>query len=138
LQGLFKKGVLKKPSSSYSPSSGSVAENEVENSALTEESAVKNDNKEEDFQSLLIWLAEHLKRMNFAKYAELTQNPRRVFLINLLAGIGRGFGFAIGFTLLGFIGFYIIKSLDFLNLPLIGDFIADLMRYVENSMGSRI
>lgn len=93
---------------------------------------------EKEMMTRVKWLASYLDRMNFGKYVELMQKPRRVFLINFLGGIGRGFGMAIGFTLLGFIAVYVLNKLNLLNLPVIGEFIAQLMRYVENSLGTRI
>lgn len=84
------------------------------------------------------WLAAYFERLNFGKYVEILHKPRRIFAINFFAGVARGFGFAIGFTLLGFLAVYILNRLNLLNLPIIGDFIAQLLHYVEMSQGARV
>lgn len=88
--------------------------------------------------SRIEWLIAYFDRMNFGGYVELLQKPRRLFLLNFFAGIARGFGFAIGFSILGFLAFYILNRLELLNLPIIGDFIAELLRYVEMNKGARV
>ncbi|MCR6544282.1 DUF5665 domain-containing protein [Dehalobacterium formicoaceticum] len=82
-------------------------------------------------------LAMYMEKMKLAQYIDLLHNPRRLIWVNLIAGIARGFGIAIGFTLLGAIAFLILQRLVGLNLPLVGDFIAELMNYVQESKGLR-
>jgi len=62
--------------------------------------------------------------------------PKRVFWLNVLSGVGRGIGFTLGFLLLGGLFLYILNQ--FINLPLIGDFIAELLKYIEDVKGLRI
>lgn len=83
-------------------------------------------------------LAEYLERMNIVDYIEMNRKPGRVIKFNILYGLSRGFGFAIGFTLLGALVFYILNQLNILNLPVIGNFLADLLEYVEKVRGTRI
>ena len=45
-------------------------------------------------------------------------------------GPGRGLGMAVGFTLLGALVIYLLQRLVLLKLPLISDFIAQLVRLV--------
>jgi len=80
-------------------------------------------------------LAQHMEKVRIAEYFELLTRPRRLFLLNFLAGMARGFGFAVGFTLLGALGIFILQSVVQLNLPLIGDFIAEIVEYVLESRG---
>jgi|WetSurMetagenome_2_1015567.scaffolds.fasta_scaffold972771_1 hypothetical protein len=56
---------------------------------------------------------------------------RNIFF-NLVNGMARGLGIAIGITVLAFIVYYILKSLQVLELPYIGDFIAQLLEYIED------
>lgn len=56
----------------------------------------------------------------------------RNLLFDLVNGMARGLGLAIGITILAFILFYILKSLEVLDLPYIGDFIAQLLEYIED------
>lgn len=83
-------------------------------------------------------LADYLQRVNLAEYVRLTQKPKRLIGLNFIGGVARGFGMAVGFTLLGALGIYVLNQLNVLNLPLIGDLIAQLLEYVELSRGARI
>jgi hypothetical protein len=82
-------------------------------------------------------LAAYMEKMKLAEYIDLLHNPKRLIWVNFIAGISRGFGIAIGFTLLGAIAFIVLQRLVGLDLPLIGDFIAELLKYVQESKGLR-
>jgi hypothetical protein len=77
---------------------------------------------------------QHIENLNIAEFVELLRNPRRMFFLNLLSGIGRGFGVAIGFTLLGALSLAVLQHLVRLNLPGLGDFIADVVRIVQGRL----
>lgn len=79
-------------------------------------------------------LSINIEKMKLAEYVEMLKNPRSLFFINFFAGIARGFGMAVGFTLLGAIVLYVLQRLVVLNLPLIGDFIAELVRIVSKQL----
>lgn len=70
-----------------------------------------------------------IERSRIREYMMLTDSKRRLFLINFVAGLGKGFGQAIGFTLLASIAFYILMS--WADLPIIGAYIAKLMDVVD-------
>jgi hypothetical protein len=65
---------------------------------------------------------------------EMLNNPRRYVMINFIGGLSRGVGIAIGFTILGAIVIMLLKRLMLLNLPLIGDFIADIVLIVQQNL----
>ena len=75
-------------------------------------------------------LSQHLEKFNLAEYMNLLNNPRRFMMVNFLGGIFRGLGFAVGMTILAALVLYILQWLVLLNLPIIGDFIAELVRIV--------
>ena len=77
---------------------------------------------------------QHIENLNIAEFVELIRNPRRMFFLNFLSGIGRGFGIAIGFTLLGALSLAVLQHLVRLNLPGLGDFIADVVRIVQGRL----
>jgi len=81
-------------------------------------------------------LALMMERSNFSEYVLLMQRPGRIIINNLLAGIARGLGIAIGFTVLAAILFYLLQALAVLNLPIIGDFIADIVRIVDSQLNT--
>ncbi|NLO88035.1 MAG: hypothetical protein GX090_05755 [Firmicutes bacterium] len=79
-------------------------------------------------------LAEQMEKFNLAEYMEMLNNPRRYLMINFIAGLSRGLGIAIGFTVLGAITLMLLKRLVVLNLPIIGDFIADIVVIVQENL----
>lgn len=79
-------------------------------------------------------LSIKIEKMKLAEYVYLLQNPKRLLVINFLSGLARGLGMAVGFTLLGAFVIYILQRVVMLNLPLIGDFIADMIRIVQNQL----
>jgi hypothetical protein len=54
--------------------------------------------------------------------------------LNFIGGVARGFGIAVGFTILGAIVLYILQKLVVLNLPLIGSIIADIVKIVNQKL----
>jgi hypothetical protein len=80
-------------------------------------------------------LALGMEKMKLAEYVQLLDNPRRLMYINFIAGLARGVGIAIGFTILGAIALYILKILVMFNLPLIGGFIAEIVKMVQLKVG---
>lgn len=79
-------------------------------------------------------LSLKMERMNLAEYMDMLNNPKRYLWINFTAGMARGLGVAIGVTILGALVVYFLQRVVLLNLPLIGDFIADIVRLVQNKM----
>ena len=59
----------------------------------------------------------------------LTDSKRRLFFINFVAGLGKGFGQAIGFTVLAGLVLYLLST--WVDLPVIGEFIAKLINIVD-------
>jgi hypothetical protein len=75
-------------------------------------------------------LSYKIEKFNLAEYMNLINNPRRYMMVNFLGGLFRGFGIALGMTILGAFVLYILQRLVVLKLPVIGDFIAELVRIV--------
>ncbi|HHU86606.1 MAG: DUF5665 domain-containing protein [Pelotomaculaceae bacterium] len=80
-------------------------------------------------------LALGMEKMKLAEYVRLLENPRRLMYVNFIAGVARGVGIAVGFTILGALVLYFLKILVMLNLPLIGGFIAEIVRMVQSNIG---
>ncbi|TEB09440.1 DUF5665 domain-containing protein [Pelotomaculum propionicicum] len=81
-------------------------------------------------------LAVKMEKMKMAEYVQLLNHPWRLLYINFIAGLGRGVGIAVGFTILGAIILYFLKHLVLLNLPWIGGFIAEIVQMVQLKIGS--
>ena len=79
-------------------------------------------------------LSRDLEKFNLAEYMELLNNPRRYLLVNFVGGIARGLGIAIGATLLAAVVLYLLQRMVVLNLPIIGDFIAELIKIVNQHL----
>lgn len=91
-----------------------------------------SDNPKEDLGMIKRYLERLtliIERSRIREYMMLTDSKRRLFLINFVAGLGKGFGQAIGFTFLAAIVFYILTS--WIDLPVIGAFIAKLLNLVD-------
>ena len=90
--------------------------------------------KEHTIQSLgekVDELALQLEAANIAEYVRFLNNRKKLLFNNLLSGIARGVGIGIGFLVFATLLVYILQKLGALNLPIIGDFIAELVRIVQ-------
>jgi len=76
-------------------------------------------------------LSLNMEKMKLAEYVDLMNNPARLLFLNFIAGVVRGLGVAVGFTLLGALVLVILQRLVVLNLPLVSDFIAAIVRLVQ-------
>lgn len=76
-------------------------------------------------------MARNMERLRLAEYIEMLENPGRLLYMNFLMGLARGFGMAIGFTILAALVLWLLQRLVVLNLPLIGNFIADVVKWVQ-------
>jgi predicted lipid-binding transport protein (Tim44 family) len=83
-----------------------------------------------DIGDKLAELAQQMEKFNLAEYMNQLNNPRRYLFVNFLGGIFRGLGMALGLTIFGAFILYILQRLVVLNLPLIGDFLAELVRII--------
>jgi hypothetical protein len=76
-------------------------------------------------------LSLNIERMKLAEYVELLNKPGRLLFVNFISGVARGLGIAVGFTLLGALVLFILQRLVVLNLPVLSDFIAEIVRLVQ-------
>ncbi|WP_246427512.1 DUF5665 domain-containing protein [Paenibacillus phyllosphaerae] len=82
----------------------------------------------------LMKVAEDMERSQMAEYVELLNRPLSLIWRNLLAGTARGVGIAVGFTFFAATIVYVLQMLGALNLPIIGDYIADIVRIVQHQL----
>lgn len=76
----------------------------------------------------------NLEKAKIAEYIEFMQDTKHMLFINFIVGLIRGLGIAVGFTILGALVIYFLRKLVVLNLPLIGDFIAEIVKIVSQSL----
>lgn len=89
-----------------------------------------------DFRKQVAELAQVLEKMRLAEYIGYLNRPGRLLWINLAVGLVRGLGVAIGASILAGVAIMVLKWLGFLNLPLIGGFIAELVKIVNYHIGN--
>ncbi|MBN2057568.1 MAG: hypothetical protein JW782_02060 [Candidatus Saganbacteria bacterium] len=85
-------------------------------------------------------LAEAMQKARVDEYTSMIIRPWKFFLINFAAGIFRGLGMAVGFTLVFAIVIYIITLLmkRMVDLPIIGMYIAELVKFVNQYLNQGI
>jgi hypothetical protein len=97
---------------------------------------MEKEGKQAEFMAVqLEKLVRQLESMRVAQYMELLEKPARLIFINFVAGISRGLGIAIGATLVFALMIEGLRQLILLNIPGIGNFIADIIRIVESKNG---
>ena len=79
-------------------------------------------------------ISMQLENAKLADYFELMKNKKNLIWNNFIVGVVRGFGMAVGFTILGGVIVYFLRYLVLLNLPIIGNFISELVRIVQNNL----
>ena len=78
--------------------------------------------------------AERMEMLHIDAYLRYIRNWRRRFLMDFLSGVVRGIGFSVGFSILGALLIYVLRNIALANLPLIGRFLAELVRIVETNL----
>lgn len=71
-----------------------------------------------------------MERINFEEYLRYVDDRKRQFAVNFLAGVARGLGAAVGFSVLGAMVIVILQRLATANATGIGGFLADVVRMV--------
>lgn len=87
--------------------------------------------KKSDLSSKIEELYLKLSDRNFSKFVDIIASPRRIFLRSFFAGIARGIGTAIGFSILGAILIYLLRHIVMLNLPVIGKFMKEIWDIIQ-------
>ncbi len=82
----------------------------------------------------MLRVEQKLEKANLAEFMQLIQNPARLIFLNFLSGLARGFGIAIGLTIIASIFLVLLTRLASLNLPVIGKYIAELVRIVNQQL----
>ena len=77
---------------------------------------------------------QRMEQIHLERYLRYVHNWRRRLLMDFLGGIVRGVGFSVGFTVLGALLLYILRNIALANLPVIGEFLAELVRIVEQKL----
>lgn len=86
-------------------------------------------------------LIKNLEQLNFLltknrvlELVELLGNKKQLIIRNLITGITKGIGIGIGVTILTAILLIVLQKIVALNIPVIGDYIADIVEIVQNKI----
>ena len=78
-------------------------------------------------------ISKKLETIKINEYVELMGNTRKLLWKNFMAGIFKGIGSAIGFTILGAVVLILLQKIVLLNIPVIGKYLKDILDIVETS-----
>lgn len=78
-------------------------------------------------------LTDMLQNMNLHDLIYILGSKKEIIKRNLLAGIARGIGGGIGFTIITAIIIYFLQKIVRLNIPIIGEYINDIIEIVQGS-----
>ena len=87
--------------------------------------------KKSDIIAKVDKLNENLEKSNFIEWSYIMRSKKEILVRNLLAGISRGIGIGIGVTIITALLIYILQRIIRLNIPIIGDFISDIVDVVQ-------
>lgn len=73
-----------------------------------------------------------MERIHLEEYLRYVDDRKKQFKVNFMAGLARGFGAAVGFSILGAVIIAILQRLVTTNIPVIGGFLADIVRMIMN------
>ena len=77
---------------------------------------------------------EKLSKANMVELSYIIGNKKEIIKRNLLAGIFRGIGIGIGITVISALIIYFLQRLIRLNIPILGDYIADIVSIVQKNL----
>ncbi len=102
---------------------------------ITIDNEDQNDNKEIDnVEKIMKRLEKITEKMedNYQKETkQMMESPYRMILLNFIIGLARGLGIAVGATVLGALFLIVLLRLAQLNIPVIGEFLARLIKIVQ-------
>lgn len=81
-------------------------------------------------------IAVKLESIKINSYVELMSDNKSLIKKNFIAGISKGVGMAIGFTILGAIALVLLRRAVALNIPVIGRFVSDIAQIVEINLSN--
>ena len=104
-----------------------------ESSERKKENEKKEENKIDILTKSISYLNKILQEGNFVELSYILGNKKEMFIRNFFAGIGRGIGIGIGVTVITAILVIILQKIVTLNIPIIGEYIADIVEIVQKS-----
>ena len=78
-------------------------------------------------------LIETFQKSNIEEWTYIFGSKKEIIKRNLIAGIFRGVGIGIGVTIITAILIILLQRIVALNIPIIGEYIADIVEIVQRS-----
>lgn len=78
-------------------------------------------------------LIETFQKSNVEEWTYIFGSKKEIIKRNLIAGIFRGVGIGIGVTIITAILVILLQRIVALNIPIIGEYIADIVEIVQKS-----
>ena len=72
-----------------------------------------------------------MQAANLSELIYILGDKKKMFLRNIWAGIGRGIGIGIGVTIISAIIVYALQKIVTLNIPVIGNYVSDIVEIVQ-------
>lgn len=85
----------------------------------------------DQYEEVIKDVSDQLQRARLGDYVDLMQKPSRLLLLNFFAGIARGLGSAIGFTILGAVLIYVLQKIVVMNLPVLGGILSQIIELIK-------
>jgi len=77
---------------------------------------------------------QKLEKLNILEWSYIMGNKKEIIKRNILAGIFRGVGIGIGVTVVSAVIIYFLRKIIMLNIPIIGDYISDIVSIVQKNL----
>ena len=78
-------------------------------------------------------LRDTIEKGNIEDLSYFLGNKKEIIIRNFIAGIFRGIGIGIGFTIITAMIIIILQKIVTLNIPVIGEIVSDIIDIVENN-----
>lgn len=73
-----------------------------------------------------------LEKLRLGEYVTYLSSLKRIWWTQFISGLARGLGMALGFTVLGALVIALLQQ--FVGVPVIGEYIASLVRMVQEKL----
>lgn len=77
---------------------------------------------------------EKIDKSRIVEISYIIGDKKEIIKRNLLAGISRGIGIGIGITLISSAIVYLLQKIIKLNIPVLGEYIADIVAIVKGNL----
>lgn len=101
---------------------------------LNEKIDIINDEKEQLglISSKIEAILDKMEKNRIHEYLDLVNNRKKLIVTNIIVGISRGLGTVIGVSVVAALLIYILQQM--ISLPLIGDFISEIVKLVQDNL----